>query len=440
MYKKKNEPIVYNKAPTVGKTKPPAEGNNYSSPKVVDNHYVPPPPSPDSPSQPPAARMPLVGKSINSDISKQNNDRALGLNSGTNHSRAFPEMISTIQPKKRFSKRVIVGVVVILLFIGVGATSILISRRQQQVAAPVAPTAPVSRPSASSGIDLSDISCQENTAKAVWVVTELLDEKILESGGAQAVCAQLEAFYTNHDSEAESKINEGATVDLPNISGITYKMTYSIEGLGNTGVKIQYYLPKELKLLDHDNDPNYDENNSVFTIDVQEASQLGSYSIDTSFLPDVTEGEVITKVEVSAGDSQEEPSICNLSLITKKKSGEVGTEYDDINAGIGGYRSAGNLVTLSGKTNGVKGFAGDKACNEDCSASDECANPNHICYKISDEKSVCRLTENPESETCASTQPVAPDQLPVTGPSDWLNWLKAGLATLGMGALLFLLL
>ena len=44
------------------------------------------------------------------------------------------------------------------------------------------------------------------------------------------------------------------------------------------------------------------------------------------------------------------------------------------------------------------------------------------------------------SSLTQTQQPTLPASLPVTGPADWANWLKAGLATLGVGAaLLFLL-
>jgi hypothetical protein len=40
----------------------------------------------------------------------------------------------------------------------------------------------------------------------------------------------------------------------------------------------------------------------------------------------------------------------------------------------------------------------------------------------------------------SSSQPNLPEELPVSGPEDWLRYLQAGLAVLGVGALLLLLL
>ncbi len=88
-------------------------------------------------------------------------------------------------------------------------------------------------------------------------------------------------------------------------------------------------------------------------------------------------------------------------------------------------------------------------CNDSCVTNNDCSNSNHICYQDK-----CRLESNPDNASCntptttttvAETpeqpgQPALPEELPKTGPEDWGNWLKAGLAALGVGAVLLLLL
>lgn len=77
-------------------------------------------------------------------------------------------------------------------------------------------------------------------------------------------------------------------------------------------------------------------------------------------------------------------------------------------------------------------------CNQACSTNADCTNSAHICYS-----GACRLETNVESATCSpavAAQPQLPQELPQTGPEDWMNWLKAGLVTLGIGAVLLLLL
>jgi fimbrial isopeptide formation D2 family protein len=91
-------------------------------------------------------------------------------------------------------------------------------------------------------------------------------------------------------------------------------------------------------------------------------------------------------------------------------------------------------------------------CNDRCTSNADCSNPSHICYTTGDGSQLCRLDTNPASNTCSNpatpgtpttpvaTQPNLPEELPQTGPEDWVNWLKAGLITLGVGAALLLLL
>lgn len=88
-------------------------------------------------------------------------------------------------------------------------------------------------------------------------------------------------------------------------------------------------------------------------------------------------------------------------------------------------------------------------CNSRCSTNADCSNTAHICYQTTD-GGRCRLDTNVTSTSCsapvaqstpvATTQPELPEELPQTGPEDWGNWLKAGLVTLGIGAVLLLLL
>lgn len=92
-------------------------------------------------------------------------------------------------------------------------------------------------------------------------------------------------------------------------------------------------------------------------------------------------------------------------------------------------------------------------CNDVCRVNADCSNSAHICYTGSSTTGRCRLDSNVTSESCsppvavgtpatpdAPTQPTLPPELPKTGPEDWSNWLKAGLITLGAGAILLLLL
>lgn len=79
-------------------------------------------------------------------------------------------------------------------------------------------------------------------------------------------------------------------------------------------------------------------------------------------------------------------------------------------------------------------------CNDSCKANADCSNISHICYQGS-----CRLDVNPTDAQCklpsGETTIVRPIKVPTqSGPADWMNYVKAGLGTLGVGALLLLLL
>lgn len=91
-------------------------------------------------------------------------------------------------------------------------------------------------------------------------------------------------------------------------------------------------------------------------------------------------------------------------------------------------------------------------CNDICVTNADCSNTSHICFAVSETENRCRLETNPTDSSCQSPiadvtnptevaqQPVLPEALPETGPEDWGNWLKAGLAILGIGAALLLML
>lgn len=79
-------------------------------------------------------------------------------------------------------------------------------------------------------------------------------------------------------------------------------------------------------------------------------------------------------------------------------------------------------------------------CNDTCSANADCSNISHICYQ-----GQCRLDVNPTDAQCklpsGETTIVRPVKVPTqSGPADWMNYVKAGLGALGVGALLLLLL
>lgn len=84
-------------------------------------------------------------------------------------------------------------------------------------------------------------------------------------------------------------------------------------------------------------------------------------------------------------------------------------------------------------------------CNQVCVTNGDCSNSNHICFTDPEGVNRCRLESNPTNANCqplvAEQPPVdLPQELPQSGPAEWLTWMKAGLAVLGVGAALLLML
>jgi|APSaa5957512535_1039671.scaffolds.fasta_scaffold01695_8 hypothetical protein len=85
-------------------------------------------------------------------------------------------------------------------------------------------------------------------------------------------------------------------------------------------------------------------------------------------------------------------------------------------------------------------------CNDACVTNADCDNTEHICYN-----DACRLAVNPTSSTCSIAQttttyqptkgqPALPVELPQSGSNAILDWFKAGIGVMGIGAVLLLLL
>lgn len=87
-------------------------------------------------------------------------------------------------------------------------------------------------------------------------------------------------------------------------------------------------------------------------------------------------------------------------------------------------------------------------CNELCSSNARCSSLDYICFTVGEENR-CRLATNPTNSSCQPAAVVQSDRataaqhpatLPQAGPAEWLMWLKGGLAILGIGFGLLLLL
>ena len=153
---------------------------------------------------------------------------------------------------------------------------------------------------------------------------------------------------------------------------------------------------------------------------------------------------------------------CNATCDTTADCQSYNTNYVCYNAG----GTTGKVCRLTGNETNTSCQSASAppptpaiGCNQTCATNADCSNTAHICYDTTlvgqTAGKVCRLANYVNSATCTTPsgsvvytppaetkggQPALPAELPQTGPEDWLNWLKAGLITLGVGAALLLLL
>lgn len=150
-----------------------------------------------------------------------------------------------------------------------------------------------------------------------------------------------------------------------------------------------------------------------------------------------------SNVESTTCQPKAEEYACNSACTSNDQCASVNSAYvcTSTNEGMRCRRDANkSSESCQTPTTTTTTTSSTVGCNKACSTNADCSNSSHICYS-----GVCRLETNVESTTCsrpaaAAGQPALPEELPQTGPEDWVNWLKAGLVTLGVGAILLLLL
>jgi hypothetical protein len=192
----------------------------------------------------------------------------------------------------------------------------------------------------------------------------------------------------------------------------------------------------------------------VFTYDPEKVTVTaasGSYfpvvSQDTT-----TAGELVISGTLTIGDSvgvTGNGTIATLTVTPKVSSGTVNLNFrcsaaqtDDSNII---NMADENLLSTDGQcganVNGtytIGGASAPAACNSTCLTNSDCS-ADLVCSN-----NFCRNATCPDATncSCASTgaQPTMPESLPVAGPEAWATWIFTGLAALGMGVILLLLL
>lgn len=290
---------------------------------------------------------------------------------------------------------------------------------------------------------------------------------ILPIGSAE--CVEKEA-YTNFEG---TKIISGSEIEPG--SEFVYKITVSAEQTTTGPVTILDELHQDLTfIVDPDNTTGltYDAVTRAVSIDlgVLQTGQINIIEFKVQLSANPQSETFNNTAIVTTGDTKhvcelplkvEKEYSCNSECTTNAQCLGAGDDHICYDTGSGKFcRLASNpindscLVATSTPTPtppptgpSTPGPTPAPGCNDICVSNADCSNINHICMTTSDGSNRCRLAQYPDSTTCTepvatttAQQPELPTELLQSGPESWLNWLKAGLVTLGIGTALFLLL
>lgn len=266
-----------------------------------------------------------------------------------------------------------------------------------------------------------------------------------------ATCVSKEMYNNSISSGTGTRIAEGS--NLSENQEFYYRVKINSAELTKGAVSVTDTLPGGLQLVD-DGDFTLDGGRLVASFEPFTGEKTLEMKVKVKA---GVQGKVTNKVEVDTANDSTAPSPCESNFNIPSYTCNSNCDSDDQCTRIGsGYKCASTnegkrcrLTANEGSTSctqtstpppsGVPSIG----CNDACSTNADCTNPSHICYETT-AGGRCRLDSNVTSESCnnpvAATQPTLPEELPQTGPVEWVNWLKAGLVTLGIGAILLLLL
>lgn len=274
-----------------------------------------------------------------------------------------------------------------------------------------------------------------------------------------------------------SPIESGDTVDPGDT--IAYRITVEADEVTAGNVVVTDVLPEQLEnVVTRTEGLTYNQNNRTLSIDLGTMATSSAQTRLIEYTATVREtansGSIVNRARVVTGTA--EPVNCPTSTVaigsySCNSTCTTNAQCESVNENYTcAQTSTGRRCRLDSNVASTSCEAPDATptptptptpaasptptpspvigCNQLCTTNADCVNPSHICYQTADGSKRCRLDENVASESCrlpstatpTPQQPTMPEELPQSGPEDWLNWLKAGLITLGVGAVLLLLL
>lgn len=317
--------------------------------------------------------------------------------------------------------------------------------------------------------------CKSKEAFTDYSGTKLSDKDVVQKGSTIAYKVTVSATETTSGSVVVvDKLP--STVEFVESKGNTLTnnngtLTATIPTMGNTAANQTKVFEYKVKVKDtapageFSNAVTVTTNNNTAQADSCQITLAVPYQCNTSCTTDaqcssansnfVCSSEAGNKCRMASNESSESCEgvstsfSCNSSCGSNADCQSVNPDY------VCAATSEGNRCRLSSAQSNTSCQVTTTAtptptpvigCNQSCTSNADCTNPSHICYTTGSGQQLCRLDTNPASESCTNPggstpeQPTLPQQLPQTGPKDWMNWLKAGLITLGVGATLLLLL
>jgi len=284
---------------------------------------------------------------------------------------------------------------------------------------------------------------------------------LLVSPEGVAACESKVALtdYTGRTLTSSDQVKPGDT--------IAYKITVSSTETSKDKVVVTDVLPSMLDFVEaRTTGLTYNQANRTLTIDLgtMEGSDREVVEFKAKVSATATTGDIKNIASVKTGTEQavECENVlkvgsysCNSSCETNAQCTAVNENYTCAQTSEGRRcRLASNVASTSCEAPAATPTPSPTptpipvtGCNQNCETNADCTNSSHICFQTTDGSKRCRLESNVASESCTMPsaaapvqQPALPEELPQSGPDDWMNWLKAGLITLGIGALLLLLL
>lgn len=303
----------------------------------------------------------------------------------------------------------------LLIFIGGAISVFLISQKQDTT--PVAPTAPQSQPSA--------YIEKTQTCTLEFEVSEITDPKV----ACGRICASTSQCEMIDGKQLECVLEESSR------SGHCAFPEFAEACASNPGEDTCCYAPEEnLFTCGESGCTNSDDCEDgyvcVSTSETDDENNIVKYCANEDYLD-------------ACVDSPSEANCCEAQVTVTPTTTVTPTVTVTPTTTVTPTVTVTPTTTVTQTTTptgSVTTVITTVGCNESCNANADCSNISHICYD-----GQCRLDVNPTDAQCklsnGETTIVRPIEVPTeSGPANWINYIKVGLGTLGIGALLLLLL